>query len=128
MLEALGEPPLATGCSLADLLRRPAVTYEVLAEIDPDRPALSYRVVLSVQTDLKYAGYIKRQKAEIDRHTRLENKTLPSDVDYKSIKGLRLEAAQKLDKIRPLNIGQASRISGVNPADITVLLIYLGIN
>ena len=128
ILTTLGEPPLTTGCSLADLLRRPAVSYEALEEIDADRPSLPYRVVLSVQTDIKYAGYIKRQKAEIDRHSRLESKLLPDNINYKDIKGLRLEAAQKLDKIRPLNIGQASRISGVNPADITVLLIYLGIN
>ena len=128
VLEALGEPPLTTGASLADLIRRPAVTYESLEPIDAERPTLSHRVILSVQTNIKYAGYIKRQKAEIDRHARLESKQLPSDIDYKSIKGLRLEAAQKLDKIRPMSIGQASRISGVNPADITVLLIYLGIN
>ena len=128
LLESLGEPALVAGASLADLLRRPAVTYEALEAIDPARPELSYRVVLSVQTDIKYAGYIKRQKAEIERHARLESKRLPDNIDYKSIKGLRLEAAQKLDKIRPQNVGQAARISGVNPADITVLLIYLGMN
>ena len=128
ILEALGEPPITTGASLADLLRRPAVTYESLAPLDLERPSLPYRVVLSVQTDIKYAGYIKRQKAEIERQKRLEEKALPTNIDYKSVKGLRLEAAQKLDKIRPMSIGQASRISGVNPADITVLLIYLGMN
>ena len=77
---------------------------------------------------MKYEGYIKRQRAEVERQARLEAKKLPDDIDYKSIKGLRLEAAQKLDKIRPASVGQASRISGVNPADITVLLIYLGIH
>ncbi len=128
LLEKLGEPPLSTGASLADLIRRPALTYEALEAVDENRPSLPYRVILSVQTDIKYAGYIKRQKSEIDRQRRLETKLLPADIDYKSVKGLRLEAAQKLDKIRPLNIGQASRISGVNPADITVLLIYLGMN
>ncbi len=128
VLEDLGEPPISTGVSLADLLRRPSITYEALEPIDQSRPELPYRVILSVQTDIKYAGYIKRQRTEIDRQIRLETKKLPVDIDYKKIKGLRLEAAQKLDKIRPINIGQASRISGVNPADITVLLIYLGMN
>ena len=128
VLRELGEPPLSTGASLADLLRRPAVNYETLGRIDDNRPALPRRVVQSVETDIKYEGYIKRQRAEIEKHVRLESKLLPKGIDYKSIKGLRLEAAQKLDAIRPLNIGQASRISGVNPADITVLLIYLGIN
>ena len=128
ILESLGEPPLATGASFADLLRRPSITYEALEAIDADRPPLPFRVISTVQTDIKYAGYIKRQKSEIDKQKRLEYKSLPADIDYSTVKGLRLEAAQKLNKIRPLNIGQASRISGVNPADITVLLIYLGMN
>ncbi len=128
LLEKLGQPKLSGGASLADLLRRPEITYELLSSIDSDRPELAYRVVLTVETTIKYAGYIKRQRAEVERHARLEGKLLPEDIDYKNIKGLRIEAAQKLDKIRPLNIGQASRISGVNPADITVLLIYLGMN
>jgi tRNA uridine 5-carboxymethylaminomethyl modification enzyme len=128
LLEKLGQPKLSGGASLADLLRRPEITYELLSSIDPDRPELAYRVVLTVETTIKYAGYIKRQRAEVERHARLEGKILPENIDYKNIKGLRIEAAQKLDKIRPLNIGQASRISGVNPADITVLLIYLGMN
>ncbi|MBO5682586.1 MAG: tRNA uridine-5-carboxymethylaminomethyl(34) synthesis enzyme MnmG, partial [Clostridia bacterium] len=128
LLESLGQPPLSGGASLADLLRRPSVTYEALSVIDPDRPALSMREALTVETAVKYEGYIKRQRAEVERQARLESKKLPEDIDYKSIKGLRLEAAQKLDKIRPASVGQASRISGVNPADITVLLIYLGIH
>lgn len=128
LLERIGEPCLSGGASLADLLRRPAITYELLAEIDEKRPKLPHRVVMTVETTIKYAGYIKRQRAEVERHARLESKRLPEDIDYKSIKGLRIEAAQKLDKIRPANVGQASRISGVNPADITVLLIYLGMN
>ena len=127
-LERLGQTPLSGGASLADLLRRPSVTYEALAEIDPERPELSLRAALTVETAVKYEGYIKRQRAEVERQAKLEAKKLPADIDYKSIKGLRLEAAQKLDKIRPASIGQASRISGVNPADITVLLIYLGIH
>ena len=128
LLEKLGQPKLSGGASLADLLRRPEITYDLLTSIDAERPALPYKVVLTVETTIKYAGYIKRQRAEVERHARLEGKLLPENIDYKSIKGLRIEAAQKLDKIRPLNIGQASRISGVNPADITVLLIYLGVN
>ncbi|MBE6530460.1 MAG: tRNA uridine-5-carboxymethylaminomethyl(34) synthesis enzyme MnmG [Ruminococcaceae bacterium] len=128
LLEALGQPPLSSGASLADLLRRPAITYAALAEIDPERPALEKRAVMTVETSIKYAGYIKRQLSEVERHARLEAKKLPDDIDYKAIKGLRIEAAQKLDKIRPASVGQASRISGVNPADITVLLIYLGMN
>ncbi len=128
LLERLGQTALSGGASLADLLRRPSVTYEALAEIDPARPALSAREALTVETAVKYEGYIKRQRAEVERQARLEAKKLPDDIDYKSIKGLRLEAAQKLDKIRPASVGQASRISGVNPADITVLLIYLGIH
>jgi tRNA uridine 5-carboxymethylaminomethyl modification enzyme len=128
LLERLDQTLLSGGASLADLLRRPALTYESIAEIDPERPALSLREVLTVETAVKYEGYIKRQRREVERQARLEAKKLPEDIDYKSIKGLRLEAAQKLDKIRPASIGQASRISGVNPADITVLLIYLGIH
>ena len=128
LLDTLGQPPLSGGASLADLLRRPSVTYEALSVIDPDRPALSMREALTVETAVKYEGYIKRQRSEVERQAKLESKKLPEDIDYKSIKGLRLEAAQKLDKIRPASVGQASRISGVNPADITVLLIYLGIH
>ena len=128
LLETLGQPKLSGGASLADLLRRPEITYELLSGIDVDRPDLAHRVILTVETTIKYAGYIKRQRAEVERHAKLEGRLLPENIDYKNIKGLRIEAAQKLDKIRPLNIGQASRISGVNPADITVLLIYLGMN
>ncbi len=126
-LAKLELPPVSTGFSLADLLRRPQITYEMLAEIDINRPELPPRVLQTVEVNVKYEGYIKRQIAEVERHARLEEKRLPEDLDYKNIKGLRLEAAQKLDKLKPLTIGQASRISGVNPADISVLLIYLGL-
>ena len=126
-LEELGETPLKSGASLADLLRRPAVSYEQLSKIDVSRPTLPKTVQLTVEVDIKYAGYANRQKSEVERHKKLEEKSLPADIDYKAIKGLRIEAAQKLDKLRPLTLGQASRISGVNPADISVLLIYLGI-
>ena len=127
MLKRLGQPSLPSGSSLADLLRRPQVSYEDLAEIDLSRSYLPPRVVTTVEVSIKYAGYIKRQIAEVARQTKLEEKKLPQDIDYSEVRGLRLEAAQKLNKIRPLSIGQASRISGVNPADISVLLIYLGI-
>jgi tRNA uridine 5-carboxymethylaminomethyl modification enzyme len=125
-LTELGEPALKSGASLADLLRRPPVTYRGLAAIDPTRPALPTAVTLTVEVQIKYAGYANRQLAEVERHKKLEQKKLPEDLNYQSIRGLRLEAAQKLEKIRPKTLGQASRISGVNPADISVLLIYLG--
>ena len=127
LLEKMGLSAVNSGFSLADLLRRPEMTYEILAELDVNRPNLPPRVISTVEVTVKYEGYIKRQIAEVERHAKLELKTLPADLDYKSIKGLRLEAAQKLNALRPLTIGQASRISGVNPADISVLLIYLGI-
>ncbi|MBQ7172776.1 MAG: tRNA uridine-5-carboxymethylaminomethyl(34) synthesis enzyme MnmG [Clostridia bacterium] len=125
-LESLGDTPLKSGASLADLLRRPAVTYDGLAEIDPDRPTLSRMIRLTVETDVKYEGYARREQIEVERQKKLEEKKLSPDLDYSSIRGLRIEAAQKLNAIKPLTLGQASRISGVNPADISVLLIYLG--
>ncbi len=126
-LECLGEPPISRGISLAELLRRPSVTYESLTELDIHRPTLTRAERTSVEVSVKYEGYIKRQISEVNRHAVLESKVLPADIDYKSVKGLRIEAAQKLDRIRPMTVGQASRISGVSPADISVLLIYLGI-
>ncbi len=126
-LDQLGETPLKSGASLADLLRRPPVNYKNLAKIDPNRPQLPETSVLTVETQVKYAGYANRQLAEVERRRKLETKLLPPELDYKSIRGLRLEAAQKLAAIQPRTVGQASRISGVNPADITVLLIYLGL-
>ena len=127
LLKRLEQPSLPSGCSLADLLRRPQISYEDLAIVDPDRASLPPRVVATVEVSIKYAGYIKRQIAEVERQAKLEQKKLPQDLDYSTVKGLRLEAASKLNKIKPTSIGQASRISGVNPADISVLLIYLGI-
>lgn len=127
-LEPLGETPLKSGASLADLLRRPAISYVELAKIDENRPNLSRAEALTVESDIKYAGYAARQIGEVKRHIKLEEKKLPAGLDYKAIKGLRIEAAQKLAQIQPLTIGQASRISGVNPADISVLLIYLGLH
>lgn len=124
-LERNGSTLISTGIKLAELLRRPELTYEALAEIDKERPALSRSVSTTVAIQIKYEGYIKRELGEVERQRKLESRLLPKDISYKDILGLRLEAAEKLDKIRPMNIGQASRISGVNPADISVLLIYL---
>ena len=122
-----GQDPAKSGVSLADLIRRPGFDYDLISELDVDRPLLPKDVILTASTDIKYAGYVKRQLAEVKKYEKIESKPLPRDLDYLNIKGLRIEAAQKLDKIRPLTVGQASRISGVNPADISVLLIYLGI-
>ena len=116
---------ITTGIKLAELLRRPELTYDALGRIDKERPSLPRSVTATVAIQIKYEGYIKRELAEVERQRKLEEKILPADISYKDILGLRLEAAEKLDKIRPMNIGQASRISGVNPADISVLLIYL---
>ncbi len=121
-----GETTVSTGISLADLIRRPALSYEDIAPLDPERPVLGRAVRLTVGINIKYEGYIRRELAEVARHAKLESFVLPGDVDYTAIKGLRIEAAQKLAKFRPETIGQASRISGVNPADISVLLIYFG--
>ncbi len=126
-LSKYGKEPAKSGVSLADLLRRPDFDYDLIKEVDPERPSLPKTVVLTASTDIKYAGYVKKQLAEVKKQEKLETKTLSPDTDYMSIRGLRIEAAQKLNKIRPLTIGQASRISGVNPADISVLLVYLGI-
>ena len=119
--------PAKSGVSLADLIRRPGLDYNMIAVLDDHRKHLPKSVLLTVETDIKYAGYVKRQVAEVKKYEKLESKRLPDNIDYLSVKGLRIEAAQKLDKIKPMTFGQASRISGVNPADISVLLIYLGI-
>lgn len=125
ILEACGTAPLRTGAKLAELLRRPELNYRVLAPVDPTRPDFSTAVFENVEIELKYEGYIKRQKADVAEVRRLEEKKLPPDADYPSIQGLRMEAREKLRKIRPASVGQASRISGVSPADISVLLIWL---
>ncbi len=117
--------PLNTGVRFAELLKRPQLNYELLTPFDKERPPLTYEIFEQVEIDIKYEGYIKRQQAQVDEMHRLEVKILPEDTDYNSIHGLRLEAREKLSKIRPHNIGQASRISGVSPSDISVLLIYL---
>ncbi|OLR56061.1 tRNA uridine-5-carboxymethylaminomethyl(34) synthesis enzyme MnmG [Hornefia porci] len=124
-LEERGSSPLQNRVSLYDLLRRPEIDYDSLAEIDPDRPDLSSHARDCVQVRIKYQGYIAKQLQQIERFKKLEDKKLSPDLDYDGIRGLRLEAAQKLGRIRPLSVGQAARISGVSPADINVLLIYL---
>ncbi len=116
---------ITTGIKLSELLRRPELSYKILAPIDKERPDLSSAVIRTAEVQVKYEGYIKRELAEVERQKKLEEKKLPEGINYKEILGLRLEAAEKLEKIRPGNVGQASRISGVNPADISVLLIYL---
>lgn len=117
--------PIVSGARLVELLKRPQLNYELLAEFDTERPDLPFEIFEQVEIDVKYEGYIKRQQAQVDEMHRLEVKKLPEDTDYNSIIGLRLEAREKLTKIKPHNIGQASRISGVSPSDISVLLIYL---
>jgi tRNA uridine 5-carboxymethylaminomethyl modification enzyme len=126
-LSEKGMPDLISGISLGDLLRRPGLDYECIAPLDVKRQPLPRGVKATVEVDIKYDGYIKKQRAEIARLEKLEEKRLPEGIDYLSLRGLRIEAAQKLDKLRPQTVGQASRISGVNPADISVLLIYLGL-
>lgn len=117
--------PLSTGAKLIDLLRRPQLSYEALAPIDTTRPDLDPNIFEQVEIEVKYEGYIEKQLRQVEQMQRLEKKLLPADFDYTEIKGLRLEAQEKLNKIHPLSIGQASRISGVSPADISVLLIWL---
>lgn len=125
LLADKGEAPCPHGARLIDLLRRPRLSYAGLAPFDPGRPPLSREITGQVEISVKYQGYIDRQNRQVEEMRKLEDKPLPPDVDYLSIQGLRLEARQKLDKIRPLNLGQASRVSGVSPADVTALMIYL---
>ena len=125
MLEAKGSTPVTTGISIADLIRRPEVTYADTAEFDEKRELLGRRVSTEVQIEIKYAGYIKRQIEDVKHMSKLEKMKMPEDIDYSSLLGLRLEARAKLDAVRPRTLGQASRISGVSPADISVLIIYL---
>ena len=125
MLAERDSAPVANSARLADLLRRPQVCYEDLAPFDPDRPELPKGITDEVQIQLKYAGYLERQKKQVEEFKKEESRLLPPDLDYEAIAGLRLEARQKLSQIRPVSIGQAGRISGVSPADIAVLLIWL---
>ena len=125
LLIAQGTAPMTTGMRLSDLIKRPKLSYDILERFDKDRPCLEYSVREKVEVEIKYEGYITRQQAQVNEMLRLENKLIPEGIDYNAVYGLRLEAVEKLNKIRPVNIGQASRISGVSPADISVLLIYL---
>ena len=125
VLRRYNSTELKSGTSLAELLKRPEIKYESLADIDPERPVLSKEVTDQVEINLKYDGYIKRQLKQVEQFKKLENKKIPLDLDYKEIGSLRAEAVQKLEAYRPLSIGQASRISGVSPADISVILVYL---
>ena len=124
-LENMGSASLVTGVSLAELIRRPELSYEAIAPIDPERPDLPEDVIRQVDIEVKYEGYISRQKRQIEQFEKNERKLIPEDIDYEKISGLRLEARRKLNDIRPENVGQASRILGVSPADISVLLIAL---
>ncbi len=126
LLENHGSTPLVSGIKLAELIRRPELSYECLESIDKERPELPFDVVEQVNINIKYEGYIKRQERQVEQFKKLENKKIPEDLDYEKIKSLRIEAKQKLNAMRPISIGQASRISGVSPADISVLLVYLG--
>ncbi len=124
-IESMGLAPLDNGLSLAELLKRPEFTYDNTSPIDPERPKLSYHVRTKVEVSIKYKGYIDKQLAQIEKFKHLETKTLPEDLDYMAMEGLRNEAKEKLSAIRPVSVGQASRISGVSPADINVLLVWL---
>jgi tRNA uridine 5-carboxymethylaminomethyl modification enzyme len=124
-LESRGSTPIKSGARLSELLKRPEISYEALAEIDEERPELKYAVREQVEISIKYEGYIKRQMQQVEQFKKLENRKIPEDIDYDQIKNLRIEARQKLGKIRPTSVGQASRIAGVTPADISVLMIYL---
>jgi len=125
LLESYGSIPLNTASTIAELIRRPELDYEKLAPIDPERKPLAYDVIEQVNILIKYDGYIKRQIKQVEQFKRLEKKKLPQNFDYSEINGLRIEAVQKLNKYQPMNIGQASRISGVSPADTSVILVYL---
>ena len=125
MLAARGEPSCPHGARLADLLRRPRVTYTDLTPFDPDRPEISTEVAQQVEISVKYQGYIERQKRQVAEMAKLESRAIPPNTDYNAIQGLRLEARQKLSDIQPLNLGQAGRISGVSPADLAALMIWL---
>lgn len=124
-LAKYGSTPLKTGVSLSDLMCRPEIDYHRLAEIDTGRRALSPDVIEQVEIEIKYAGYIDRQRKQVAQFRKMENKTIPENIDYKDVQSLRIEARQKLEKFRPISVGQASRIAGVSPSDIAVLLVYI---
>jgi len=125
ILNRLGSAPIKISHSLYDLIKRPELTYESIKELDSERQPLPREIKMQVEIQVKYEGYIKKQMQQIEQFKKLEGKKLPEDLDYSQIRGLSNEAVQKLNKIKPDSVGQASRISGVSPADINVLLIYL---
>ena len=129
LLDSYGSTPLNSGTSIAELIRRPELSYLAVKDIDSSRPELpeelETEVIEQIDISLKYEGYIKRQKNQVEQFKKIENKKIPYDIDYDDVKSLRIEAVQKLKEYRPISIGQASRISGVSPADISVLLVYL---
>ncbi len=125
LLERLNSSPITGSISLAELLKRPEINYDNLLEVDGNRPPLSYHARAQIAVEIKYSGYIEKQREQVEKFKRMENKTLPEELDYLKMEGLRIEAAQKLNHMKPSSIGQASRISGVSPADINVLLVYL---
>lgn len=125
LLMSLSSTPLPSGSTMAELIRRPELTYDLLAPIDPERPELPAAVREQVNIEIKYEGYIERQKKQVEQFAKMEKKPIPDGIDYDQVASLRLEARQKLKEFRPSNIGQASRISGVTPADVSVLLVYL---
>ena len=125
LLKQYESTPLTSGTTMAELIRRPELNYEALAPVDPNRPELDYDVVEQVNINIKYDGYIKRQQRQVEQFKKLESKIIPENINYDEIQSLRIEAKQKLNEMRPASIGQASRISGVSPADVSVLLVYL---
>ena len=125
LLDLYGSTRLTSGTTMAELIRRPELSYEKLRDIDEERPELPWDVEEQVNINIKYEGYIRRQMKQVEQFRKLENRKIPEDIDYDQIQSLRIEAKQKLTEIRPASIGQASRISGVSPADISVLLVYL---
>ena len=125
LLKQYESTSLTSGTTMAELIRRPELNYEALAPVDPNRPELDYDVVEQVNINIKYDGYIKRQQRQVEQFKKLESKLIPEDINYDEIQSLRIEAKQKLNEMRPSSIGQASRISGVSPADVSVLLVYL---
>ena len=125
ILESCNTSPISSGVRLIDLLKRPELSYEALKEVDVSRPEISDAIFEQVEIAVKYEGYIRKQLDQVEHMRKLEKRLLPEDIDYSDIIGLRLEAREKLNRIRPKSVGQASRISGVSPADVSVLLIYL---
>lgn len=124
-LEEYQSTLLKTGTNLAELIKRPELSYELLEALDPNRKPLSEDVIEQININIKYEGYIKRQQSQVTHFNKLEKRKIPKDIDYNDVKSLRIEARQKLISYQPVSIGQASRISGVSPADISVLLVYM---